>query len=437
MKKIFIIVLIIFCSSSSFAAEKITSSDISGLSLEECLNIALTNHPSLKKSKGAVRASRAALEQTKSSNRVKVNLTSRTNFAGDYKTWDSRSASQMFGISATKTLYDTGVNRLNREISMESLSGVLESDRQTQINVAAEAKKAYYDLVLKILNRDVEREKLKNLEEHLITAKGLYEVGNSPFINVTKAEADAATARVSLLKAENDILTSQESLKVAMGVSDYEILDLMLSTSLLLPKSAGEISKILETAMNDRADYRKILHTLKQRELEIKAAARGNSPTITGSIGTDWGKSEGSPTTTDYTVGVSVNVPVEDGGLTAAKIEAARAQLDQDLADEESLRQTIAHDLRSAALTLTNAIERAKSSELSVQYAEENLTLARGRYEVGVGDPLEVSDAVSTLASSRYTFYQALYDAQIARTNLDQAMGHLPEELGVNNYGNN
>ena len=430
MKKIFIILLIIFCSSSSFAAEKIISSDISGLSLEECLKIALTNHPSLKKSKGAVRASRAALEQTKSSNRVKVSVTGRTNFIGDYS---SHSTSQAFGISATKTLYDTNVNKLNREISLENLSGVLESERQTQINVAAEAKKAYYDLVLKILNRDVEREKLKNLEEHLITARGLYEVGNSPFINVTKAEADAATARVSLLKAENDILTSQESLKVAMGVGDYENFDLLLSTELLLPKPAGEISKILETAMNDRADYRKILHTLKQRELEIKVAARGNSPTITGSAGTDWSKLEGSSPTTDYTVAVNVNVPVDDGGLTAAKVESARAQLDQDMADEESLRSTIAHDLRSAALNLANAIERAKSSELSVHYAEENLTLARGRYEVGVGDPLEVSDAVSSLASSRYTLYQALYDAQIARTNLDQAMGHLPGELGVDN----
>lgn len=424
MKKIIAaaLLMMILCASSACAA---------GLSLEECLNTALANHPSLKKSKGATRAANSMIEQTKTTNRVKVNLTGRTSFAGDYQTWDSRSTSQTFGITASKTLYDTGVNKLNLEIQNENLAGVLESERQTQINVAAEAKKAYYDLVLKILNRDVEREKLANLEEHLETAKGIYEVGNSSFIDVTKAEADAATARTSVLKAENDILTSQEALKVAMGVSDYGDFDLALSTELLLPKPAGDIKEILDTAMTDRADYRKILHTIRQRELEIKAAARSNSPTITGSVGSEWGKYEGVSPVRDYTVAVNVNVPVDDGGLTAAKVESARAQLDQDMADEESLRQTIAHDLRSAALTLTNATQRAKSSQLSVQYAEENLTLARGRYEVGVGTALEVSDAVSTLASSRYTLYQALYDAQIARTNLDQAMGHLPVELEV------
>ena len=412
--------MILFCVSSA-----------SALTLEECLQVALNNHPSLRKSKGATKAAEAMIEQTKTTNRTKINLTGRTGLAGDYQYWDDNSLSQSFGITASKTLYDTGVNKLNIEIQNENLAGVKESAKQTAISVATEAKKAYYDLVLKILARDVEREKLANLEEHLTTAKGIYEVGNSSFIDVTKAAADVSEAQTSVLKSENDIAVSQEALKVAMGVSDHSDFDLTLSTKLLLPTEAGEISKILDTAMTERADYQKMLHTLKQRELEIKAAARSNSPTITGSVGSEWSKRESSKPTRDYTVAVNVLVPVDDGGLTAAKIASARAQLEQDLADEESLRQSIAHDVRSAALTLTNAIARAKSSQMTVQYAEENLTLARGRYEVGVGTALEVSDAVSTLASSRYSLYQALYDAQIARANLDQSMGHFPAELGI------
>ena len=76
-----------------------------------------------------------------------------------------------------------------------------------------------------------------------------------------------------------------------------------------------------------------------------------------------------------------------------------------------------------------NAVDRVKSSELSVKYAEENLTLAQGRYEVGVGNPIEVSDAVSALATARFTYYQALYDAQTSRADLDEALGHLPPEI--------
>ena len=189
------------------------------------------------------------------------------------------------------------------------------------------------------------------------------------------------------------------------------------------------IQDILKIAMNDRADYKKIQHTLKQRELEIKVAARSNSPTVTGSVGSDLSKREGSNATRDYNAALSVNIPIEDGGLMKAKVEQARAQLEQDMAEEESLRNTITHDVKSAAFSLSNAMERAKSSEKSVQYAEENLTLAHGRYEVGVGDALEVSDAVKALADSRYALYQAVYDAQTARADLDLALGHLPIEI--------
>ena len=323
----------------------------------------------MKKSKAAVRASSAQLEQIKVDNRWKVELTVRTNYNGNYDYWNEGYHDGSLGISATKTLYDTGINRLNREISAENLRSAIESERGTQITVAAAAKKAYYDLMLKILNRDVEREKMTNLEEHLKTARGIYEVGNSSLIEVTKAEADFANAKVSLLKAENDILVSQEALKVAMGVSDYKAFNLVISTDMFLPKPAGEIGELLAIAMADRSDYRRIISSIERRELEIKVAARDSSPKITGSISSNFSKREGDSVTNNYSIYVSVNVPIEDGGMTKAKVESARALLEQDKADEESSRQTIAHDLRSAALSLTNAIDRAKSSEISVKYA--------------------------------------------------------------------
>lgn len=428
MKRIIILLLIIFCTSNCFAADSVP---VPGLSLEECLTIAITNHPSLRKSQGQVRAAEALLEQTKAANRVKVNLSGRTNLSGTYENWDSRTNSGTLSLNISKTLYDTGVNRLNREIQGENLKLVLENKRSTLITVAAGAKRAYYDLVLKILNLDIEREKVANFEEHLKRAKGIYEVGNSSLIDVTKAESDLASAKVTMLSAQNAILLSQESLKVAMGVIDYDVVNITLSTELFLPKPAEELNELLRIAMSDRSDYRKLAYTRKQHELSLQVAARNSSPTITGSMGSDLSKSEGSSTGKNYSVAVNINVPVVDGGETKAKIEGARAQLDQDDADEESLRQTITRDVRSAALSLTNALDRVKSSELNVKYSEDNLTLAQGRYEVGVGNMLEVSDAVSSLATSRYNLYQALYDAQIARTDLDEAIGHLPAEINL------
>ena len=405
------------------------SQDISGLSLEECLTLALLNHPSLTRAKASTKNIAAQLDALRAKDRVTVSLTGSIRQNGTYDRWDDKSHTENISLTASKLLYDTGRSRLQQEITGESLKGSRESERNTMVTVAANAKRAYYDLVLKMLNRDVEREKLNNLEQHLNTAKGLYEVGNSAFIEVTKAQADTASARVSLLKAENDILVSQEALRVAMGTDISGPFNVALSTELLLPQPAEDMNTLIAQALADRPDYKKLMHDVRGGELAIKNAARAKSPSITGSAGSSLSHTEGRDSTNEYNIGISVNIPVVDGGAMQAGIAQARAQLEQTNADVESLKQNITYSVRSAALSLANATDRVKSSEASVKYAEENLSLAQGRYEVGVGDPLELSDAVSALASSRYTYYQALYDAQTARANLDEALGHLPPEL--------
>ncbi|MBQ9404945.1 MAG: TolC family protein [Synergistaceae bacterium] len=405
--------------------------ELSGLSIDECLTLALTNHPSLRKSKAATKDMAAQLEAIRARKRLTLELTGSARFSGTYDYWDDKAHNESLALNASKLLYDTGRNRLQQEIQYENLLGSQESERNTRITVAANAKKAYYDLVLKFLNRDVEREKVKNLEEHLTHAQGLYDVGQSPYIDVTKAQTDLATAKVSLMKAENDILVSQENLRVAMGTDIKGVFNVALSTQLLLPQPAQDFDTLVNIALNDRPDYQKMLHDVKGSELSVKNAARTSSPTITGSAGSSVSKREGSRASNEYSVGISINIPVIDGGAEKAAIDSAKAQLEEINADLDSLRQQITASVRSAALTLINATDRVKSSQTSVDYSEENLTLAQGRYEVGVGAPLELSDAVVSLANARLAYYQALYDAQTARADLDLALGHMPPELSV------
>ena len=406
-----------------------TAGEITVLSLTECLQLTLENHPSLRQAASGTREAEAQLERLKSNKRATVSATSSLNYNGDYEAWDDRYHSENVGISLSKLIYDTGRNRLQREAQTENLEGSRQNERQKRVTAAAAAKRAYYDLVLKLLNREVEREKLKNLEEHLERAKGLYDVGKSAYIDVTKAEADAAGAKVSLLRAENDVLVSREALSVAMGVR-IPFDSIKLSTELLLPQAAGEIGALLNSAMEDRPDYLQALHTLRVREINVKDAARSSSPSITGQLSSNVSNSElKQAATTDYGIRLSLTLPIVDGGAAAAAVASVRAQVDQQTATIDELRHQIDYNVRKAALTLASAIQQVHSSEISVRYAEENLELAKGRYEVGIGNAVELSDAVSQLASSRYTHYQALYNAQAARADLDEAMGHLPPEL--------
>ena len=193
MRKYIFALLLILNLNLNFALA--AELDLNNLSIQECLNIALENHPSLRNAKGGIRAAVAQLEQVKANNRATLSVNGSLGYSGNYETWDDRYHSQGAGVTASKLLYDTNRNKLQQEMQKLNLNSSRESEREKRVSVAASAKRAYYDLVLKILNRDVELEKLNNLEEHVVRAKGYYEVGSSAYIDVTKAEADAASAR--------------------------------------------------------------------------------------------------------------------------------------------------------------------------------------------------------------------------------------------------
>lgn len=428
MRGIFLTLSIILLSFTASYAQNI-SPDISGLSLEECLILSLNNHPSLRKTKASAKDIEAQIESLRAAARVKVTATGSARYNGDYDYFSDNYHNESITLSATKLIYDNSRNKIQRQIRAENLSASRETHHRTMTTVTAEAKRKYYDLVLEFLDRDLQQEKVNNLEEHLNRAQGLYEVGNSPYIDVTKAQADLSSARVALLKANNDILLAQEALKVAMGTELHSPFNISVPSELLLPSLPENFASLVDVALSDRPDFRKLMHDITAGELTIKDAARADSPTITGQAGTSLSNSQHGTANTNYYAGVSVNVPVADGGETKAAITRARIQLEQVYADVDTLRQNITYGVMSAALSLLNAKDRAIAAEEAVKYSEENLELANGRYIVGVGNSVEVSDAVSALAEAKHTYYQAIYDAQTARANLDEALGHFPPEI--------
>lgn len=420
------IILFSFTATASYAQN--ISPDITALTLEECLILSLNNHHSLRKTKASAKDIEAQIEALKATQRLKVILTGSAHYNGDYDYWHDNYHNEALNLSATKLIYD---NRkpVQHKARAANLKASHETHRSTMISVTAETKRKYYDVVLKFLDRDLQRERVNNFEAHLESAKGLYDVGNSPYIDVTKAQADLSSAKVSLLKADNDILLAQEALKIAMGTEIDGPFSIAVPKELLLPSLPESFDSLVDVAFSDRPDLRKLMHDVTAGEYSIKDAARTSSPTVTAVASTSLNNTQHRTTDTNYYVGVNVNVPIVDGGETRSAVQRARMQLEQVHADVDALKQNITYGVMSAALSLLNAKDRAIAAQEAVKYSEENLELAQGRYNVGVGNATEVSDAVSALAESKHTYYQAIYDAQTARANLDEALGHFPQEI--------
>jgi outer membrane protein TolC len=262
---------------------------------------------------------------------------------------------------------------------------------------------------------------------HLEQATGFYEAGAKPRFDVTKAEVDLGNAELSLVEAESDIEIARASLLNAMGVEpfgrdpfyvDTETQDISSVNAAVSEEEAESL------ALEYRADYRAAeLRTLAGKS-SLKAEARANSPSVSLRGGWSGGGDDLFALDSNWNTGLSLSVPIVDGGASAARLEIASAQVRSLEASRESLRQDILLEVRKASLGVKNARERIRITELTVTQAEENYTLAEGRYETGVGSALEITDALLALTDARLSAYRSRHDLQIALISLEKATGN-------------
>ena len=91
------------------------------------------------------------------------------------------------------------------------------------------------------------------------------------------------------------------------------------------------------------------------------------------------------------------------------------------------LKEQIELDVRLALDALRSAEEQVKVAKEGLELAENELAQARRRYDAGVAGGLEVTDAQTRLERARDNQTAALYQYNVARVDLAQAMGNVRE----------
>jgi outer membrane protein len=118
-----------------------------------------------------------------------------------------------------------------------------------------------------------------------------------------------------------------------------------------------------------------------------------------------------------------VRIPIFDGGRRDARRTEAYSQLKQEQLRTGDLRDQIEQDVWTAMDSLKSADEQVKVAEEGFHLSERQLEQARRRFTAGVAGSLEVSDASDKLVRARDNRIQALYNHNVARIDLGQALG--------------
>ena len=124
-----------------------------------------------------------------------------------------------------------------------------------------------------------------------------------------------------------------------------------------------------------------------------------------------------------------MRVPIFDGGRRDARRAESASQYRQEQARTDDLKEQIELDVRLALDALRSAEEQVKVAAEGLELAANELAQARRRYDAGVAGGLEVTDAQTRLARARDNQISALYQHNVARVDLAQAMGNVRSVL--------
>lgn len=409
-----LIIQIIF-AVTAFAAETQV------LTLDECIATALNTHPDLVAAASRINSKNAAVGQAASGTRIQVSAGSSYTRSDNSVVKDS-SGSYNTNVQASQSIFDWGRNGLQIDAAKIEMDATTSDFLAARDTIITNVRTAYYGLNLSLRRYEVARTRYTNFNQRLSWAKTYYQVGTKAKIEVSKAESDLANSRLVLVKAESAIEQSRSELAAAMGIpmqSIAEVEDLLDYREWGVP-----VEEAVERALNGRPELAAQKKRIDYAKTNLELQMKGLSPSISASAGYNlYGSAPFDEN--GWSAGLSLSVPLFDGGLTKSKIEGAQADMATASAQYDSLANSVTLEVRRAWESLREANQSLQASMESERYAKETLELAQGRYKAGVGDSLEISDSVEAYATSQTNTILALYDCKYAQINLEKAMGGL------------
>ena len=422
MNKFFL--LIFFLSAVSFlkAETAIPIKKTRILTLAQCIDIAIKSHPGITAAKSSVNAGESKVGQAQSNFFPQISGAASGYLSGDP---GNLRAQYSAGITLNQMIFDFLKTPTNVNIQKFNLDSTRADFNNTADQVIYNVKIAYYGLLQAKRNRDVAVETVVQVQRHLDQAKGFHDVGLKPKFDVTKAEVDLSNAKLNLIKAGNAYKLASVTLINSIGLDDYQ--ELNIEDNLIFEKNKITLENSLALAFKNRPDFLSQQFKVKAYKQGIYLAETGYLPMLSGSasyswngIGTVGGNSYPGQ---GWNAGLALSLPIFSGFLTANQVKEAKANLNAAKANEDLIRQKIILDVEQAFIKIREAEETIPVAELTVKQAAENLELANGRYQAGVGNLIEVADAQISYINARTSYIQVLYNHKAARASLEKAIG--------------
>ncbi|MER2997209.1 TolC family protein [Pontibacter populi] len=323
--------------------------------------------------------------------------------------------SYLIGLKAAKTYTE-----LSRKTTIQS-----------EIEVADQVSKAYYGVLVNRERMELLNQNLVRLDTLLKQTRIMFDNGVAEQLDVDRLRVSFNNLKVEQQKAERLMLLSENLLKFQMGLPQKQTIVLTDKLSDVEVETATTTSENFN--YSNRIEYSLLETQQSLAQLDLRNIRSGYLPKLY--LNARYGYNAASNSFSDITttssyleygyVGAQLRIPIFDGLRKHYQIQQSKVTVENTKYGFETLRQSIDLELKQASTELTNSLDVLKAQQENLALAQDIARVAKIKFQEGVGSNLEVITAETDLRQAQTNYYAAVYDALIAKVNLEKAKGTL------------
>lgn len=406
------------------------------LTLKEAEQSALKNHPAVLAARYDALAASQGVREARSAYFPDVSA----DVTGSIADKDSRigagflTDSRLFnrfgqGITVNQLITDLGRTKNLVASSRLDAHAASENSEATRDDVLLSVDQAYFEVLRAQALEKVAAETVKERQTVMDQVSAMVQNKLKSDLDLSFAHVSFAQAKLLEIQAQNGLKIATADLARAMGSSapqPYILVDVPLP-----PVPPASAQNLVTQALQNRPEIMG-LRFRRNAAIKFQRAERDLVLPTLSAVGVagyipDIEQVSLPHIIPDHYEGAALNleVPVFNGHLFAARREAAKLEAGAAGEDLTNEQQIVARDVRVAWANASTAYQRISVTATLLAESHQALSLAQGRYNLGLGSIVELSQAQLNETQAEIQAVDARYDFQSQNAVLQYQEGAL------------
>lgn len=436
--------LVLFCGliAAGFTAVAQQQPDALNLTLEQALEIAMSENPTIKIADQEIEIKRYAKQGTYASLYPQIDAT-----AQYQRVIEKQTMSMAFG-GTTQSIkvgsdnsFSGGVTAAmpiinaqlwtSLKVSALDVELAVEKARSSRLDMVEQVTKAYYSVLLAKESLNVYKRVYDNAVENNKNVKKKYDVGSVSEYDLITSNVSVQNAIPNLFEAENSVTLTLWQLKALLGIDLTRNIDVV--GSLMDYEQAMLYGyDLAQLNLDENSTMKQLDLQTEQLKKALKITKLANVPTLSinaaylyTALGND-GKFFVRDAWNPYSyAGVQLNIPIFAGNAKRAATRQARLNLSNIELQRENTERQLRVSIVQCVNSMDTSVKQFHATNATVDQAKRGYDIAVKRYEVGSGTLVEIDNSQLALTQAELSRNQSVYNFLSSKVALDKILGNM------------